>query len=229
MQRFPREARGDRIKIIPDTTAHLRGLLLPTVFDAFEATCAETRMGEATLNTLDASFITSRVLFGPKPYTVERGMFRQSLIHGLEDDVHRGKSFSHFTLSSDPATAEGVTAHFKDGSSTSGSLLVAADGGRSAVRRQFLPDAAPLHTRGVRIYGKTPLSPELLGRLNPKLLRWFHICRDNAPLLQETILGPRPIHLLVEPMVFPNRATRDDLPADYIYRALLCPSRLAPR
>ena len=41
--------------------------------------------------------------------------------------------------------AEGVTAHFADGSSARGDVLVAADGFRSAVRAQYAPDVQPIY------------------------------------------------------------------------------------
>jgi 2-polyprenyl-6-methoxyphenol hydroxylase-like FAD-dependent oxidoreductase len=41
--------------------------------------------------------------------------------------------------------ADGVTAMFADGSGERGDLLIAADGGRSTVREQFLPNAQPVY------------------------------------------------------------------------------------
>lgn len=51
---------------------------------------------------------------------------------------HSGKDVQRVSQS-----AEGVTAHFADGTSQSADLLVGADGFRSAVRAQFLPEALP--------------------------------------------------------------------------------------
>jgi 2-polyprenyl-6-methoxyphenol hydroxylase-like FAD-dependent oxidoreductase len=52
----------------------------------------------------------------------------------------RGRRFTH--LEQD---GTGVTAHFADGSRERGDLLVGADGLRSTVRAQFLPDDAPVY------------------------------------------------------------------------------------
>ena len=53
---------------------------------------------------------------------------------------HLAKELRHVTQS-----AQGVTAHFADGSAAQGDVLVGADGIRSTVRAQFLPNAVPLY------------------------------------------------------------------------------------
>jgi 2-polyprenyl-6-methoxyphenol hydroxylase-like FAD-dependent oxidoreductase len=53
---------------------------------------------------------------------------------------HRGRGLTRFEQRS-----HAVTAHFNDGSSTSADLLVGADGLRSTVRQQCLPELAPLY------------------------------------------------------------------------------------
>jgi 2-polyprenyl-6-methoxyphenol hydroxylase-like FAD-dependent oxidoreductase len=54
---------------------------------------------------------------------------------------HRGRGVARFT-----AADRGVLAHFGDGSSAEGDLLVAADGIRSTIRQQCLPELVPLYS-----------------------------------------------------------------------------------
>lgn len=86
------------------------------------------------------------------PTAVDRMTLRQVLLARLGDVVRFGRE-----LVSYEENDHQVTAHFADGSSATGDLLVAADGIHSAGRRQLLPDVT-VHDTGVRaITGKTPL------------------------------------------------------------------------
>jgi salicylate hydroxylase len=73
---------------------------------------------------------------------------RQVLLSGL-DDVHMGKTFERYE-----ERGGHIVAHFADGSSAVGDVLVAADGGGSRVRRQFLPYAERIDTGVIGIAGK---------------------------------------------------------------------------
>lgn len=67
---------------------------------------------------------------GPAAHAnVDRATLRQILLTGLDGIVHYGKKLDRYE-----STPEGVTAHFADGSTAHGDVLVGADGIRSAVR-----------------------------------------------------------------------------------------------
>jgi 2-polyprenyl-6-methoxyphenol hydroxylase-like FAD-dependent oxidoreductase len=53
---------------------------------------------------------------------------------------HRGKGMARFAQ-----TESAITVHFNDGSTTEADLLIGADGIRSTVRQQCLPDLSPLY------------------------------------------------------------------------------------
>ena len=66
--------------------------------------------------------------------------------------------YAHYSL-----TDSGIAAHFADGTRETGSLLIGADGVRSAVRRQYLPHLTVLDTKSRPLFGKTPLTPSFKG------------------------------------------------------------------
>ena len=68
-------------------------------------------------------------------------------------DYYFGKSLASFT-----EDASGVTAHFMDGSTECGDLIVGADGIRSTVRAQMLPDAQPQYAGYIAWRGLVPES-----------------------------------------------------------------------
>lgn len=214
-------SRNYPIKIFPDTEAQLRDLLPAEIYSTFVETCALTGMGESTLNALDASLQACRSARGPVPRTVDHGVLRSVLLRGLDKRVQWGKVFSHYEASEDK-----VTAHFTDGTSARGSLLVGADGAHSLVREQLVPNARHRDTGGICIYGKTDLTIDLRAAITRKLLRWFTTCTDSTPMMQGILRGETPVSLVVEPMRFASRATYPSLPEDYLYWAILVPSSL---
>ncbi|KAI8884956.1 FAD/NAD(P)-binding domain-containing protein [Backusella circina FSU 941] len=65
---------------------------------------------------------------------VNRGRLRDWLIEGLDEEaIHFGKKFSHYESDQDS-----VTAHFSDGTSAVGSVIVGADGSLSSVCAQLV-------------------------------------------------------------------------------------------
>jgi len=98
-------------------------------------------------------------------HAVSRAALRRLLLAGLEAEVAFGKEFVRF----EKIDGNQVRAIFADGSSATGDVLVGADGVNSRVRRQFLPNAKVVDTRGFGIGGKLPLSPDVEAWL-PSLL-----------------------------------------------------------
>jgi 2-polyprenyl-6-methoxyphenol hydroxylase-like FAD-dependent oxidoreductase len=103
--------------------------------------------------------------------SVSRITLRQVLLAELDEIVHFDKSYTHYQESPDGT----VTAFFEDGTSATGNLLVAADGGNSRVRQQFLPQAPRVETGTVAIMGKVPLTPEVHSLLVASQLDWATI------------------------------------------------------
>lgn len=100
--------------------------------------------------------------------SVSRITLRQVLLAELDEIVHLGKVYTRYQENSDGS----VTAYFEDGTSATGDLLVAADGGNSRVRHQFLPQARRVETGATAIIGKVFLTPELRALLVAHQLDW---------------------------------------------------------
>jgi 2-polyprenyl-6-methoxyphenol hydroxylase-like FAD-dependent oxidoreductase len=152
---------GYRVGISPNGARALKACLSPELFATFVATTAAPYDTLAMLTERYRTLI--RISYDDIPHTsgapedsehnVSRMTLRQVLFTGMEDVITFDRRFTHYEQHPD-----GVTAHFDDGSSDTGDLLVGADGAGSPVRRQYLPHATHTETGLVAIGGKTLLT-----------------------------------------------------------------------
>src|SRR6478672_4445383 len=115
---------------------------------------------------------------GPRPHTaVHRRALRQILMARLGDAFHAGRRAVGYG-----ENADGVTLRLDDGSTVEGDVLVGADGIRSAIRGQRLPDVKVIDAgiEGIGVFGRSPLTPEVVAELPELLLQGFIIAADRA-------------------------------------------------
>ena len=221
-------AQGYRIRLAGHAIKALEYLLDPPTWETFELSCAQMRL--SSIPEIDAA--TARVDESSKrgkpggppdprqnperfgnPHTVDRTVFRQLLLRGLgEENLTYGRAFEKYE-----ETSSGVRAYFTDGSSAEGTLLVAADGNRSAVRKQFYPQLEILDTGGRCVYGKTPITQDLVSQIDPVVMKGMSAVKDRS---REELMS-----LIIEPIIFPNRTEMEKAgiacPHDYLYWVLV--------
>ena len=215
-------AQGYRIRIGPDGAGAIKRLLPEHLWHAFEATAAEVVHGGAQLDVLtgeESDFMGGRR--GPPPqmlqgrsYNVDRAVLREILLQGLEGNVEFGKRLERF------AVVDGeVVCSFADGSVEKSSFLVGADGIRSVVRKQTVPEMVVLDTEGRAVFGKTGITDKLRKEMHPKIGHGITVAAQNHE--------PR-LRLFCDGMSF-NRELADPIekqlsihvPPDYIYWVLV--------
>ncbi|WP_327070786.1 FAD-dependent oxidoreductase [Kitasatospora sp. NBC_01302] len=164
---------GYRIRINSDGITALEAVLTPRAYEVFAATAGTPgpRMDtfDHQLNLLHAQEIPPVPnLPGGGNLAVNRMTLRQILLAGLEEVVRYGARLTRYETN----PSGSVTAHFADGTSATGDVLIGADGVNSAVRKQYLPEAQVVDAGLRLLYGKVPLAgdearalvpPELLG------------------------------------------------------------------
>ncbi|WP_329843344.1 FAD-dependent oxidoreductase [Stenotrophomonas sepilia] len=157
---------GYRIRIDAEGQRALARTLPPELYDLFRGTVSTT--------ATSGRFLTPGLLPAPgrKPdswrstdskddgaqgggdVSVNRRTLREILMCGIEDRVHFDRAFDRYALTSD-GRAE---VRFRSGGPASTcDVLVGADGVNSRVRSQLAPDAQPVDTGAVCIYGKVDL------------------------------------------------------------------------
>lgn len=109
-----------------------------------------------------------------KPYNADRAVLREVLLAGLEDHIVFGKESNRYEI-----TDPGVDACIADGMVFSRSLIVGADGARSAVRRQCFPHFRLLDTKDRMLYGKTPLTPSSTSQILAEAMERLSFIKDQ--------------------------------------------------
>jgi 2-polyprenyl-6-methoxyphenol hydroxylase-like FAD-dependent oxidoreductase len=162
---------GFRIHINPEGSRALHQCLPHGLWDIFNLTGGEFGQGFAMLTEQLEELLSIVDRDSPiDPIACHRSIsritLRSLLLSGLGENVHFGKRFLRYE-----ETEEGrVVAHFEDGSVARASILVAADGVNSPVRKQFLPHAEPIHTGVIALAGKVPLTDGVLALAPHRLL-----------------------------------------------------------
>jgi 2-polyprenyl-6-methoxyphenol hydroxylase-like FAD-dependent oxidoreductase len=153
---------GYRLHVDARAARGLQACLPAELYELFLATCGApskqitvVTKGLRVVKTMSSPAATGA---GPQPLSTsaDRLTLREILYTGLRDVVQFGQEFTRFRH--DPGGQ--VRAHFSDGTSVAGDILVAADGVGSRVRQQYLPAAAVTDTGTRCIYGKTLISEQ---------------------------------------------------------------------
>ncbi len=163
---------------------------------------------------------------GPRRHTgVHRRTLRQILSARLGDDLHIGAPVVSFEQDDD-----GVTATLADGRTARGDVLVGADGIRSAVRTQYLPQVPVIPTgiKGIGVYGRAPITAELDEQL-PEIL-------DQGVLMAIDQKGSRLLIATFRPRSAASVAARelapdvvvDDVPPYVMLSCSVAPGTVVP-
>jgi len=163
---------GFRVHIDPQGSNALHECLPEHLWEIFDGTGGHfgegfsvlTEQLHELLSLREAGARSSRSI--ARHRSVSRNTLRFILLAGLEDAVHFDKRFVRYEERADGK----IAAHFADGSTAAGDVLVAADGVNSPVRGQYLPHARPLDTGVVTFGGKIPLTDGVMAMLPAPML-----------------------------------------------------------
>jgi 2-polyprenyl-6-methoxyphenol hydroxylase-like FAD-dependent oxidoreductase len=193
---------GYRVGISPAGSYALQQCLPPDLFRLFVDTCARSpkyfNMLSEGMKELASMEIPDTGDPVDSEKSVSRMTLRQVLLTGLEHEVEFDKKFVNYQKNEDGS----VTAFFEDGGSGTGDVLVAADGARSKVRQQRLPQAQMEETGILSIGGKVPLTEETRALLSEKIRRGISL-----------VMAPKGMGAILHVMEFPWRKEGVELAA----------------
>ena len=215
-------AQGFRFRLNATGVESLRCCLPQDRWQLFARLFPLTVPGVAKIDAVHVGYALSDGTFEPPAisnpgdnlYTVDRTLFRTFLADGLDGDIQYGKRLDYYTII--PA---GVKAHFCDGTTEQGLLLIGADGIHSNVARQMLPTHNLVDNDGRYITGKTLITPELQARVPKKAMQCMTVFADPTSSVAEA-----PLTLITEPVRFINDVeghTSKLSVQDYMYWVLL--------
>jgi 2-polyprenyl-6-methoxyphenol hydroxylase-like FAD-dependent oxidoreductase len=173
---------GYRLHVDARAGLALEQCLSPGSLALFQATCSEASTRLTVVSERLRLLNEQRRTGSADPYapatlstSVNRQTMREVLAAGLDRRLVFGCELTGYELARYEPTGgqggrDGVRLHFADGRQAEADLLVGADGVGSAVRRQYLPAAAPADTGKRCVYGTIPLGPAEADRL-PSALR----------------------------------------------------------
>lgn len=183
---------GYMLSINGDGGEALRACLPSDLFEVYAQTSARTSDRHGTvvlasdLTLLSAMEHLGAPNLGDRPHTgVHRRALWQILRSHLDGVLVTGAAVVSFEQDENR-----VLAIFSDGTTVEGDLLVGADGIRSAVRAQLLPDATVVEAGidGIGVYGRSPLTADIVGDIPEVLIDDVTIVADRAG--HRVLLGP---------------------------------------
>lgn len=186
------QRQGHRFRVSADAWAALENALVPDLRELLGRTAPARpdlapRYPDASTMRFEAAQPADVVAM-----PIDRAWVRAVLELGIEDRISYGAEFSRYDVV--PESDEGgghVAVRFADGKRVRASLVVGADGLRSAVRRQFQPARRLLDLHRWILWGRTPLTSALREQLPPDFMSWFMAIDKGAE-----------VQVVVEPVVW---------------------------
>lgn len=185
---------GYRLRISTDGMNALKSILTPSEYEhLFEGTSKTGGGGIHSLDALTAEMkSTSRPGLGGDVLGVARTFLRSELIRGLESQVYWNKHAVGYQRLDD-----GVRILFEDGSSSEGSLLIAADGPHSAITNQLTAGKVRAYDTGARmIHGQSPARS--FAQLGEGVWFAYDMSNPNATIAMITNVKPGTLDTDVE-------------------------------